>query len=620
MSAVLQGKIKSDLQGEGPGVSVSAETQADAEGDSTAQEWLNQLLVLAPELQRAAVWRLFPDGATRALAALPTLGDAKWITPMPVRATPSAAVEVSQAAASTPLVLRSDGIARVDFPVFSDERGITVVCLALADLPSLDIPRLIRSLHWGAGWLLRLGDDHTTQSLRTRLDRARFVLDADAAMLDQPSPHESALALVNLLALRFDATLVQMARVEHLVAKTVARSNAAWFDARTQLVKLAEAAMNEAVDERAVVIWPARPGDPPPAQALVDYAHEEKAVGLAIVPLMHNRQVQGVLLFERNSTFKDAEIEAMEVAALSIAPIAALQWAAAESLPQRIRRSARELARRTTDSSHPGLKLAGVTLGILLLAAALIPVEQRVTARAVIEGEVQRAAVVPFAGYVQRALARAGDTVKTGQLLATLDDKDLRLEQNKLESELEVSLRKEREAMADGNRVDMRLASAQAGQTRAQLDLVLEKLQRVQIAAPYDGVIVKGDLSQQIGSPVELGKVLFEIAPLDAWRVVIEVDERDVSLVSVGQAGQIALTSLPGQRFDFTVRRITAVSTPQDGRNFFRVEAQIARPDPRLRPGLEGVAKVHVADDAALGVWTRSFRHWLRVTLWEYMP
>ena len=174
--------------------------------------------------------------------------------------------------------------------------------------------------------------------------------------------------------------------------------------------------------------------------------------------------------------------------------------------------------------------------------------------------------------------------------------------------------------MSVGNRVDTRLASAQAGQTRAQLDLVLEKLQRVQIIAPYDGVIVKGDLSQQIGSPVELGKVLFEIAPLDAWRVVIEVDERDVSLVAVGQAGQIALTSLPGERFDFTLRRITAVSTPQDGRNFFRVEAQIARPDARLRPGLEGVAKVHVAQDAALAVWTRSFRHWLRVTLWEYLP
>lgn len=593
---------------------------ADAEDASTAQEWLNQLPALVPELQRAAVWQLAHDGPPRALAALPTLDDAKWLTPMP-RPADTTPVAAGREMTSAPApVLRIDGIARVDFPIFRDERGTLIVCLALADLPSLDIPRLMRSLHWGAGWLLRLSDAHAAQSLRTRLERARFVLDADAAMLDQSSPHESALALVHLLALRFDATVVQMARVEKLRAKAMARSHAAWFDERTQLVKLAEAAMNEAVDERAVVVWPARPGDAPPAQAVVDYAHEEKAIGLAIVPLMHEQQVQGVLLFERNRAFTDADIEAMEVAAQSIAPIAALQWRAAESLPQRIRRSLQAGARQLTDSSHPGLKLTGVALALALLAAAVIPVQQRVTARAVLEGEVQRAAVVPFAGYVQRALARAGDTVKTGQLLATLDDKDLRLEQSRLESELEVSLRKEREAMAEGNRVETRLASAQAGQTRAQLDLVLEKLQRVQIIAPYDGVIVKGDLSQQIGSPVELGKVLFEIAPLDAWRVVIEVDERDVSLVSLRQTGQLALTSLPGERFDFTVRRITAVSTPQDGRNFFRVEAQVVRPDPRLRPGLEGVAKVHVADDTALAVWTRSLRHWLRVTLWEYAP
>jgi len=620
VSALLERQTHTDSHGVSPESTLGSTAPTDAEDASTAQEWLNQLPALVPELQRAAVWQLMHDGVPLALAALPTLDDAKWITPMPRPANSVPAASGAEVPSAPQPVVRIDGVARVDFPVFRDDRGTLIVCLALADLPSLDIPRLMRSLHWGAGWLLRLSDAHTTQSLRTRLERARFVLDANAAMLDQSSPHESALALVHLLALRFDATVVQLARVAQLRANVIARTHAAWFDERTQLVKLAEAAMNEAVDERAVVVWPARPGDAPPAQAVVDYAHEEKAQGLAIVPLMHEQQVQGVLLFERNRAFIDADLEAMEVAAQSIAPIAALQWLAAESLPQRIQRSLHAGAQRLTDSSNPGLKLTGVALALALLAAAVIPVQQRVTARAVLEGEVQRAAVVPFAGYVQRALARAGDTVKTGQLLATLDDKDLRLEQSRLESELEVSLRKEREAMAEGNRVDTRLASAQAGQTRAQLDLVLEKLQRVQIIAPYDGVIVKGDLSQQIGSPVELGKVLFEIAPLDAWRVVIEVDERDVSLVALGQPGQIALTSLPGERFDFTVRRITAVSTPQDGRNFFRVEAQVARPDPRLRPGLEGVAKVHVADDTALAVWTRSLRHWLRVTLWEYMP
>lgn len=607
------------LRSEGPGEAAPAEaapreTAPAAEPEAGALTWLRQLPHWIPELQRAAVWLVAPDGTATALAAMPSPEDAARVMPMPL------ALAAPSAEPPNPGIVRSDGIARIDLPICRDERGATIVSLALADLPSLNTQRLVRQLHWGAGWLMRLGDSFATRALQGRLDRARFVIDANAAMLDQATPQESALALVNLLALRFEATLVQLARVRQLAAKTVTRSNAAWFDARTQLVRRAEAAMNEAIDERALITWPPREGEPPAAAAIADYAHEQKAGGLAIVPLMHGGVVDGVLLFERGHPFSEAETEAMEVAALSIAPLLALQWVAAESLPARLRRSLKDAARFATDSSRPALKLGAVALAALLVAGVLVPVEQKVTAHSLIEGEVQRAAVAPFAGYVQKAVARAGDNVKAGQLIATLDDKDLRLDRLRLESELEVSLRKEREAIAIGNRVDMRLAAAQAGQTRAQLDLVLEKLQRVQIVAPYDGVIVKGDLSQQIGSPVEQGKVLFEIAPLDAWRVVIEVDERDMSLVAPGQQGQIVLTSLPGQRFDFTLKRITAVSTPQDGRNFFRAEAQLAQLDARLRPGLEGVAKIQVGEGGALAVWTRNFRHWLRVFVWEHLP
>ena len=40
-----------------------------------------------------------------------------------------------------------------------------------------------------------------------------------------------------------------------------------------------------------------------------------------------------------------------------------------------------------------------------------------------------------------------------------------------------------------------------------------------------------------LGSPVEKGKVLFEIAPLDAYRLIVHVDERDIRYVAAGQSG-----------------------------------------------------------------------------------
>lgn len=53
--------------------------------------------------------------------------------------------------------------------------------------------------------------------------------------------------------------------------------------------------------------------------------------------------------------------------------------------------------RGTGSSSRcPGLKLGGALLALLLIGAALLPVDHRVAAQAVVEGAVQRAAVAPF--------------------------------------------------------------------------------------------------------------------------------------------------------------------------------------------------------------------------------
>jgi multidrug resistance efflux pump len=55
---------------------------------------------------------------------------------------------------------------------------------------------------------------------------------------------------------------------------------------------------------------------------------------------------------------------------------------------------------------------------------------------------VQRAAVAPFQGYVADAPVRAGQTVAAGDLLATLDDRDLALERVRWASEQEQEAQK----------------------------------------------------------------------------------------------------------------------------------------------------------------------------------
>ena len=71
--------------------------------------------------------------------------------------------------------------------------------------------------------------------------------------------------------------------------------------------------------------------------------------------------------------------------------------------------------------------------------------------------------------------------------------------------------------------------TAQLEQARAQVARVEEQLGRTTVTAPFDGVVVSGDLSQNLGAPVERGTILFEVAPLSEFRLVLKVDERDVA-------------------------------------------------------------------------------------------
>ena len=174
--------------------------------------------------------------------------------------------------------------------------------------------------------------------------------------------------------------------------------------------------------------------------------------------------------------------------------------------------------------------------------------------------------------------------------------------------------------MAQADRSAMGVLSAQIAQVDAQLALANEKLSRATMVAPFDGVIVSGDLSRSLGAPVEQGKVLFEVAPLEGFRVVLQVDDRDIARLVVGQQGELVLSGLPDRALPFTVSTITPVASQHEGRNLFRVEARVDAGLTRLRPGMEGIGKVRVGERSLLWVWTHSFFDWLRLALWGWLP
>jgi RND family efflux transporter MFP subunit len=290
------------------------------------------------------------------------------------------------------------------------------------------------------------------------------------------------------------------------------------------------------------------------------------------------------------------------------------------SLPAHAAESARSLRDRLMGPQHGNFKLAAYALAVITLILIFGTGSYRVTADARIEGETQRALTAPFNGYVREALHRAGDVVKRGEPLARLDDRDLKLERTRLAAQREQYFKQYREAMAKRDRAAARIVSSQIEQVDAQVALMDEQLSRAELAAPFDGIVVSGDLSQSLGAPLERGQVLFEVATLDAYRVAIQVDERHIADMKANQRGELVLSSMPAERLPFVVTKITPVNTAREGKNFFRVEAQLDATGPRLRPGMEGVAKVNVDERHLFVIWTRELTNWIRVKLWSWLP
>jgi len=251
----------------------------------------------------------------------------------------------------------------------------------------------------------------------------------------------------------------------------------------------------------------------------------------------------GALSFERHEgeTFDAATLHALEQLAHHLGPALALQRAVDRRAAERARLALHEWSRRLLGPDHPEAKLAAAGAALLLLLATSLTGTDRIKADATLEGLVQRAVVAGVDGYISEASARAGDVVRAGQLLGRLDERDLELERRKWDArELQLQ-REQREALARHDRTELSILQARLDEARAQIQLLDEQIEHTRLVAPFDGIVVRGDLSQALGSPVERGEVLYEIAPLGGYRIILEVDERDVSRVEVGLTGRLAV-------------------------------------------------------------------------------
>ncbi len=480
---------------------------------------------------------------------------------------------------------------------------------------------IIQLLQWGAAWLeLLLAREHGDASQLSPL-LFSVLLSALKCGQSEAAATSAANELMNQLSCeRVSIGLQYKQRV-----KMLALSQSASYEPRSNLVRNIECAMHEAVVLQKTIIYP-------PADTAVDLLDNHAVLSkteadetICTVLLMNNDEITGAISFERSSKepFNAVDVKQYEEVAKLLGPVIEMKKCLERSFITMFRQDVVSAPLQRIMRPH-GLKRKIAMLLVLALFGliSLVSGDFRITAPANLEGKVQRVVVAPFDGYIDKAHVRAGETIKADDVLAELDDRDLRLERRKLISQREEAAKLYNKALAGLDHALARIYRTQVSQAEAKLALLEEQLARTKILAPFDGVVISGDLSQSLGTPVERGELLFEMAPLNDYRVALQVDERDIANITVGQEGSLTLAAIPGKHFSLIVEKVSSVYQEDEVNAVFRVEARIVDMTETysLRPGMKGIGKISVGQRSYLWQWTRRMLGWLQLHLWAWLP
>ena len=509
--------------------------------------------------------------------------------------------------------------ATIALPIMLDDTVAGVVAIGLAGAGKADMRDAIRQLQWGAAWLRDGLREQLALAEGSQANQSRTVIDFIATVVEHEHFTTAVTAAATDLAMRFDCARVSIGFVRRGSTHVAAISHTAQFGRQMKLVSLVGAAMDEAIDQRSLVLYPS-----PPEAPLATLAHAELALehGLSqalTTPLFVVDRFVGAITFERthDHPFDAPAIALADVVATTIGPLLEEKRRNDRWLIVKAAESMTAMLKRLVGPGHIAAKLvvAGIIATIAFFAVAHDT--YRVTADAQLDGAVRRSIVSPYDGYLESAAVRAGEIVKQGEVLAALDSRDLVLERLRWDTERQQHQLEYDQAMAARQPAAINTARSRIAQAEAQIKLIDEQIARLQFTAPFDGLVISGDLSQRIGGAVSRGEVLYEIAPLTNYRVIVQVDEHQVGDVVPGQTGQVVFSALPDQTFPIVVDKIVPVAQAHDGRNLLRVEAHLTSTSDRLRPGMAGVGKIDIGDRRLIDIWSKPLVDWSSLTLWR---
>lgn len=445
------------------------------------------------------------------------------------------------------------------------------------------------------------------------------MLGLAAEVMQQPNFEAACLSLVNGLAAQWQLLHASLGWVDKGQMEVVAISHLDRFERNASQTQRIESALLPAVIHGREVWWPAAVDEMlHDSDALTSLAQDLNAERVALVPIPDAQGITQAVLLLAFGPGDAPGLNTLQLALELMQPRLTDLRAQSLSLQRRTRLRLQNGAERLFGPEHPLLKLSGVLLMLLVLYLAFGSWHYRVDASAQLNTDATRLISAQFDGRIDQVHATAGDLVKQGSLLVTLDTRDLTQQRNELSAEISKTSTEVNKFRAEGLLAETEIAQARLDQALAKAERVDSYLTQASSTAPFEGVIVEGEKKDLLGAPVKKGDRIFRIAKVEGLYITLMVSEKDMRHIQPQASGEVALLSHPSHNIPIRVSSVIPVAQVkgQEGNQFMIKAELLEAPQPWWRPGMTGLARIDVGDKNVAWVLSHRVVDRLRLLLW----
>jgi putative peptide zinc metalloprotease protein len=232
-------------------------------------------------------------------------------------------------------------------------------------------------------------------------------------------------------------------------------------------------------------------------------------------------------------------------------------------------------------------------------------------------------------GRVKQVFVREGDNVKSGQVLAILEDPEIRAKARIIAAQLALASSNLRHNEGSD---PQKAAQATHERSRLQQELAVaqKEVDALEIRAPFDGVVTTPEMEQRVGEYLSAGDEFCRVVDRSTMRARVLVRDWELEDVRPGTAAMVKVVSFPYRTFSGHVDQILPaaaddrpVSQPQKlermGQqltNYFAVVVEFPNPDGSLREGMTGTARISAKRSPLAWKIGREAWRWLRSQVW----